>query len=54
MLRTRISTGITRSLPSRLGLASHHRRPYGHADRLATLVDAVVLEGHDAGVRPGP
>ena len=35
-------------------LAVHHRRPDGEADRLVTLVDAAVLERHDAGAGPGP
>jgi hypothetical protein len=66
MLRIRVSSGMTRSALSRLGLALawsrlawlrpavHHRRPDGYADRLATLVDAMVLEGHDAGAGPRP
>src|SRR5690348_7059578 len=35
-------------------LAVHHRGPDGDADRLVTLVEAAVLERHDAGARPRP
>src|SRR4030088_2731600 len=54
MLRTRVSTGMTPSALLRVRPASHHRGPHGHADRLTALVDPVMLEGDDAGLRPGP
>src|ERR1700761_2631062 len=52
-LRTRVSTAMNRSLLLGAGLAPHHGGPYGHPPDLVPLVEAVVLEGDDAGARPG-